>query len=39
VLITPEAQAKGVLAALAAAGEAPWVLGELVPGQGVVRYR
>jgi hypothetical protein len=28
-----------VLARLAAAGEAPWVLGELVKGAGAVRYR
>jgi len=39
VLAAPQAQADAVLAELKAAGEAPWVLGELVPGNGVVRYR
>ena len=39
VLIAHQAKVKGILKALAAAGEAPWVLGELVKGEGVVRYR
>jgi phosphoribosylformylglycinamidine cyclo-ligase len=39
VLIAPRAGADAVLEQLRAAGEAPWVLGELVPGHGVVRYR
>jgi phosphoribosylformylglycinamidine cyclo-ligase len=39
VLIVPVREGDAVLAALAAAGEAAWVLGELAAGQGVVRYR
>ena len=39
VLVAPQAGAGEVLARLAAAGEAPWVLGELVRGAGAVRYR
>jgi len=39
VLAAARAEARDVLAALEAAGEAPWVLGQLVKGEGVVRYR
>jgi phosphoribosylformylglycinamidine cyclo-ligase len=39
VLIAAKGEVPAVLASLAAAGEAAWVLGELVPGAGVVRYR
>jgi phosphoribosylformylglycinamidine cyclo-ligase len=39
VLICPRPELQDVLGRLAAAGEAPWVLGELVEGEGVVRYR
>ena len=40
VLIAPQAGASQVvLERLTAAGEAPWVLGELVQGRGGVRYR
>jgi phosphoribosylformylglycinamidine cyclo-ligase len=39
VLVVPPAQVAETLAGLKAAGEAGWVLGELVAGQGVVRYR
>ncbi len=39
VLAAPKAQADAVLAGLKGAGEAPWVLGELAAGSGVVRYR
>jgi len=39
VLVVPAPQVQAALAELKAAGEAPWILGELVPGQGVVRYR
>jgi phosphoribosylformylglycinamidine cyclo-ligase len=39
VLITPAVAVQDVLAGLKAAGEAPWVMGELVKGEGVVRYR
>jgi hypothetical protein len=39
VLICPRPELAGVMERLAAGGEAPWVLGELVPGEGVVRYR
>ena len=39
VLVAAPAEAGGVLKRLAAAGEAPWILGELVKGEGVVRYR
>jgi phosphoribosylformylglycinamidine cyclo-ligase len=39
VLIAARRDAGDVLGRLAAAGEAPWVLGELVQGAGVVRYR
>ena len=39
VLIAHKGKAAGILKALAAAGERPWVLGELVQGEGVVRYR
>ena len=39
VLIAHKGKVAGILKALAAAGERPWVLGELVKGEGVVRYR
>jgi phosphoribosylformylglycinamidine cyclo-ligase len=39
VLIAPRAGADAVLERLRAAGEAPWVLGGLVQGHGVVQYR
>ena len=39
VLVVPAAQVEAALAELTAAGEAPWVLGELVAGRGVVSYR
>jgi phosphoribosylformylglycinamidine cyclo-ligase len=39
VLIAPKAKAGSVLKELAAAGEKPWVLGELVAGTGKVIYR
>ncbi|MDR3669610.1 MAG: phosphoribosylformylglycinamidine cyclo-ligase [Holophaga sp.] len=39
VLICAPAERAEVLRRLADSGEAPWVLGELVPGEGVVRYR
>jgi len=39
VLIAGKAEAGAVLHSLAAAGEAAWILGELVPGQGGVSYR
>jgi phosphoribosylformylglycinamidine cyclo-ligase len=39
VLIASKAEAGAVLHSLAAAGEAAWILGELVPGQGGVSYR
>jgi len=39
VLICPRPDLQDVLGRLTAAGEAAWVLGELVDGEGVVRYR
>jgi len=39
VLIVRKDKVAPVLKQLAAAGEKPWVLGELVKGEGVVRYR
>jgi phosphoribosylformylglycinamidine cyclo-ligase len=39
VLIARKADVAGILKQLRAAGEAPWVLGELVNGEGAVRYR
>jgi phosphoribosylformylglycinamidine cyclo-ligase len=39
VLIAPRAGVRDVLGALGAAGEQPWVLGELVAGTGKVVYR
>ena len=39
VLIASRAKAASVLEALAAAGETPWILGELVAGSGKVLYR
>jgi len=39
VLVAAKGDVKDVLERLTAAGEAPWVMGELVPGQGLVRYR
>jgi phosphoribosylformylglycinamidine cyclo-ligase len=39
VLAAPKGEADAALVELQAAGEAPWVLGELVAGSGVVRYR
>ena len=39
VLIARKDKVAGILKQLAAAGEKPWVLGELVKGEGVVRYR
>jgi phosphoribosylformylglycinamidine cyclo-ligase len=39
VLIARKAAVAGLLKQLRAAGEAPWVLGELVKGEGAVRYR
>jgi phosphoribosylformylglycinamidine cyclo-ligase len=39
VLVAAKTDVKDVLERLTAAGEAPWVMGELVPGQGLVRYR
>ena len=39
VVIANKANAGEVLLALRNAGEAAWVLGELVPGKGEVRYR
>jgi phosphoribosylformylglycinamidine cyclo-ligase len=39
VLVAAQAEAAEVLQRLTAAGEAPWILGELVQGEGVVRYR
>jgi len=39
VLIAPKAKVGAVLKALAAAGEKPWVLGELTRGTGKVHYR
>ena len=39
VLVAARRDAPDVLAGLEAAGEAPWILGELVQGTGVVRYR
>jgi len=39
VLIVPGAKVPSALEALAAAGETPWLLGELVPGTGKVLYR
>ena len=39
VLIVPKTGVAGVLEALTAAGETPWVLGELVAGRGKVQYR
>jgi len=39
VLIVPRAKVPSVLEALAATGETPWLLGELVPGTGKVLYR
>lgn len=39
VLIARKSEAEPVLQALAGMGEAPWVIGELVPGTGKVTYR
>jgi len=39
VLVAAAAEAADVLDRLRGAGEVPWVLGALAPGQGVVRYR
>jgi phosphoribosylformylglycinamidine cyclo-ligase len=39
VLIVAAGDVRGVLAQLTAAGEAPWILGEMIKGEGVVRYR
>ena len=39
VLVVPAGQVPEALAELRAAGEAPWLLGELVAGRGVVSYR
>jgi phosphoribosylformylglycinamidine cyclo-ligase len=39
VLIAPGREAQDVLQRLTAGGASPWILGELVPGEGVVRYR
>jgi phosphoribosylformylglycinamidine cyclo-ligase len=39
VLVCPRPELPQVLERLAAAGEAPWLLGELVEGRGGVRYR
>ncbi len=39
VLIAARAEVPGLLKDLVAAGERPWVLGELVPGTGQVTYR
>ena len=39
VLIARKDKVTAILKQLAAAGERPWVLGELVKGEGVVRYR
>jgi phosphoribosylformylglycinamidine cyclo-ligase len=39
VLVAPKAGAEAVLADLMAAGEAAWLLGEVVPGAGKVLYR
>jgi phosphoribosylformylglycinamidine cyclo-ligase len=39
VLVAPRAEVRDVLGQLAAAGEQPWVLGELVAGTGKVVYR
>ena len=39
VLIAAKEQGPAILARLTAAGEQPWILGELAAGEGVVRYR
>jgi phosphoribosylformylglycinamidine cyclo-ligase len=39
VLVVDPGGADAVLARLRASGESPWVLGELAPGEGKVRYR
>jgi phosphoribosylaminoimidazole (AIR) synthetase len=39
VVVVKKVEAEAVLADLEKAGEAAWVLGELVAGSGVVQYR
>jgi phosphoribosylformylglycinamidine cyclo-ligase len=38
VLIVRKERAPGILEQLAGAGETPWIMGELVKGEGAVRY-